>query len=151
LGARGETLRIVIRGEGLAAPIELTDPATLARFKVGTGPGTSVGPRDGRRAEDHQPGLIVDWPSGVATPPKGVRVYEVSCVTTRTNPSTYVVLYAVDPSTNHGYVYIPGERDAPYRDNTFLIYRGVEGKWFHAWSAWEAIANPLIEKARSGR
>jgi hypothetical protein len=147
LGAKGDTVRIVVRGAGLTAPIELRDAAIADRFRVGTGPGTSPA----RRVEDHQPGLIVDWPRGVATPPKELRAYEVSFVTARTSPNTYVVLYAIDPVTNRGYVYIPGERDAPYRDNTHLIYRGVEGKWFYAWGAWEAIANPLIAKARNGR
>jgi hypothetical protein len=151
LGAKGETVRIVIRGGGLTSPIELKEEAITARFRVGTGPGTSRGSFDTRRVEEHEPGLIVDWRRGVATPPKEFHAYEVSFVTTRTDPSTYVVLYAVDPATNRGYVYIPGELDAPYRDNTHLIYRGVEGKWFHAWEAWEAIANPLIAKAQKGR
>lgn len=138
----------MIRGPGLSAPIELKEAAIVERFRVGTGPGASRGPRP---VEEREPGLIADWPRGSARPPRELRVYEVSFVTTRTRPSTYVVLYAVDPATNNGYVYIPGENDAPYQDNVYLIYRAVEGQWFHAWGAWEAVANPLIAKARSGR
>jgi hypothetical protein len=81
--------------------------------------------------------------------PKGVPVYEVSFVTTRSNPGTYVVRYAIDPATKRGYVYLPGKTDAGYRDNVFLIYREVEGNWFHAWDEWEKLANPLIERART--
>jgi hypothetical protein len=34
-----------------------------------------------------------------------------------------------------------------YGLNVRSIFRGVEGKWFRAWSAWERVARPLIEKA----
>jgi len=77
-------------------------------------------------------------------------VYELSFVTARKNPGTYVVRYAIDPSSERGYVYLPGKGDPGYRDNVFLIYRGVEGNWFHAWDEWEKLAHPLIEKARTG-
>lgn len=93
--------------------------------------------------------MIVDWSRGVVDAPKGLPIYEVSFVTTRRNPGTYVVRYAMDPSTNQGYVYLPGKSDAGYRDNVWLIYRGIEGNWFHAWSEWEKLAHPLIAKART--
>src|SRR5437879_3915591 len=87
LAAKGDTVRITINGGDLAAPIEITDPAVAARFHVWSG-------------------LIVDWSQGVVGPPKGLQIYEVSFVTTRRGPSTYVVRYAIDPSTNKGYVYL---------------------------------------------
>jgi len=34
--------------------------------------------------------------------------------------------------------------DPGYQDDVWLILRGVEGNWFHAWSEWEKVANPLI-------
>jgi len=37
-----------------------------------------------------------------------------------------------DTSTGQGYVYILGKQDAAYPDNIWIIYGGVEGKWFHA-------------------
>lgn len=142
LSAKGETVRITISGDDLAAPIEITDLALAARLQVWSGPGCS---------SNEAQGLIVDWSRGVVVPPKGVRSYEVSFVTTRRSPSTYVVRYAIDPSTNEGYVYLPGKRDARYRNNVWLIYRGVEGNWFHAWSEWKKVADPLIGKARIAR
>ena len=81
---------------------------------------------------------------GIVEPPKGVPVYEVSFMTNRGNPSTYVVRYAIDLSTKRGYVYLPGKTDAGYRDNVFLIYRGVEGNWFHAWSDREYARAPFL-------
>lgn len=143
-----DTVRIVIAGGDLATPIEVTDQAVTRTFEVWSGPGTfrSVG-------ADRVPiviaqGFIVDWSRGVVVdPPKGVHTYDVSFVTTRHDPGTYVVRYAIDPSTNLGYVYLPGKADSEYRDNTYLIYRGNEGNWFHAWGEWEKLAHPLIAGA----
>lgn len=139
LSAKGDTVRIVIKGKPLAAPIEITDRAAVTRFDIWSGPGTS-------RNAAH--GLIVDWSRGIANPPKDLRTFEISFVTTRRKRSTYVVRYAIDPSTNEGYVYLPGKTDAAYRDNVWLIYRGIEGNWFYAWSEWERLARPLIANAQ---
>jgi hypothetical protein len=138
LAAGGETLRILIAGGDLDTPIEIAD-SVVARFHVWDGPGTST---------DAPQGMNVDWSRGTASPPKGVPVYNVSFVTARQNPSAYVVRYAIDPATNHGYVYIPGRGEPEFRDNTWLIYRRLEGHWFHAWSEWEKFANPLIAGAK---
>ena len=45
-------------------------------------------------------------------------------------------------------MYLPGKGDEGYLDNVWLIYRGNEGNWFHAWNAWKELAHPLIAKAR---
>jgi hypothetical protein len=139
LSAKGDTVRIVISGGDLATPVEITERAGAARFEVWSGPGTS---------SNEAQGLNVDWSRGIARPPQGLQTYEVSFVTTRRDPGTYVVRYAIDRSTNHGYVYIPGKTDAACRDNVWLIDRGIEGNWFHAWSEWEKLAHPLIARAR---
>lgn len=138
--AKGDTIRIVIRGGTLSAPIEITEPSLVNRFNVWSGPGT--GP-----AVDPE-GLNVDWLRGIVHPPNGLESYVVSFVTTRSNPSTYVVRYAVDPVSKQGYVYIPGKAEASYRDNVWLIYRGIEGNWFYASKTWQALADPLISKNR---
>jgi hypothetical protein len=142
LFAKGEMVRIVIRGEGLPKPIEIKDATVMNRFQIYSGPGTS---RDGVRETGTAPTFIIDWPRGAVDEPKGLRVYEVSFVTTRSDVSTYIVFYAFDPATKHGYVYLPGRSDPQYKDNVWQIYRGVEGKWFHAWSAWDEVAQPLLQ------
>jgi hypothetical protein len=142
LTAKGDTVRITIKGGDLAGPIEITDSDVVRRFHVWTGPGTG---------SSEAPGLIVDWPRGVAEPPKNLPVYEIAFLPTRRNPGTYVVLYLIDPSTNEGFVYLPGKTDAGYADNVWLIAHGVEGNWFHAWSAWEKLAHPLIDKTRTSK
>jgi hypothetical protein len=140
--AKEDTVRITINGGDLAAPIEIADPAVVKRYNVWAGRGTS---------SDEPNGVSIDWTRGIAEPPKGVAVYEVSFVTTRRNPGTYVVRYAIDAASHRGYVYLPGKTDPGYWDNVFLIYRKVEGNWFHAWDEWEKLANPMIEKMRSRR
>lgn len=142
VSAKGDTVRITITGRDLAAPVVIVDTAVAARFHVWSGPGTS---------SNEAQGLNVDWSGGVADPPKDIELYEVSFVTTRRDRGTYVVRYGRDPSTNLGYVYLPGKADAAYRNNVWLIYRGIEGNWFHAWGEWEKLVHPLIDKARTAR
>lgn len=149
--AKGDTIRITITGGDLAAPIEITDPAIVRKYNVWAGRGTS---------SDEPHSVNIDWTQGIAEPPKGVPVYDVCFVIARRDPpdpamrdghhpGAYVVRYEMDPSSGRGYVYLPGKTDPTYRDNVFMIYRDVEGNWFHAWDEWEKLANPLIEKARN--
>lgn len=145
LPAKGDTVRIVIRGANLPAPVEITDPKITVRFRVWSGPGTSRR-MGGTLLPNPDETLIVNW-ARPADPPKGLQVYDVLFETTRRNPSTYVLRYAIDPSTGEGLVYVPGRADPEFFDNTFLIYRGVEGSWFHAWRVWDEIARPLIANA----
>jgi len=143
--AEMDTVKIIIAGGDLSAPIEITDPAVLAEFKVGAGPGHTLwlNSREGVPIAVYH-GFIVDWNRGEVAPPEGLKTYKVSFVTTRHDPGTYVVRYAIAPSTTQGYVYLPGKGDPGYQDDVRLILRGVEGNWFHAWSEWEKVANPLI-------
>lgn len=139
---KGETVKIIITGGDLTTPIEITDAAEVSRFQVYTGPGTSP---------NASIGLNVDWSQGKAEPPKGLPVYDVSFVTSRPDHGTYVVRYLIDPSNSRGLVYIPGKQDTEYRDNVWQIYRRVEGNWFHAWSVWDQLVQPLISAAKTSR
>lgn len=148
--ATGDPVRIVITGGALAAPITITDPTVTGRFKVGEGPGTFELRSDGSRLTSNQPAMIVEWPAGMVSPPSGSPpLYEVSFVIPRRG--TYYVYYAIDPATKRGCVYFPGRGEPHYESNVRMIYRQVEGHWFHAWSAWEEIANPLISQALAAR
>jgi len=137
--AKGNTVKITIKGADHKTPIEISDPKILANFRVWTGPGTSFADRHG---------LIIDWSQGsVREPPQALRRYQVSFHTDPNERIVYVVCYAFSSGAEQGYVYVPGESDAWYGLNVRSIFRGVEGKWFRAWSAWERVARPLIEKA----
>jgi len=138
--AKHQTVKITINGADLKKPIEISDPKVLANFRVWAGPGTSSNDRQG---------LIIDWSQGpVRETPHTFRRYQVSFHAGPHGRVVYVVYYAFNPGAGRGYVYLPGESDEWYGLNVRSIFRGLEGKWFRAWSAWERVARPLIEKGR---
>jgi hypothetical protein len=147
LFAKSETSKIIIKGADLSAAIEITDPKTLADFVVWTGPGTSC---LGCPKPVGTESFIVNWSEPLAAPPKGLQRYEVSFYAKMPNERlVYVVFYEYDPATEHGYIYLPGRADESYGLNMGTIARGVEGKWFRAWGAWEGVARPLIAGAKA--
>ena len=140
LWSKGKTVKITIKGDDLKAPIEISDPKILANFQVWAGPGTSTADRQS---------LIIDWSQGpVRTPHESLHKYQVSFHVEPKGQVVYVVYYAFGPGAGWGYVYLPGESDEWARLNVGTIFHGVEGKWFRAWSSWERVARPLIERAK---
>ncbi len=145
LFAKATTSKIIIKGANLSAPIEITDPSVLAKFFVWTGAGTSC---TGCSSPPSTQSFIVDWSHPMADHPGGLHRYEVSFYAKMPDERLiYVVFYEFAPASEHGYIYFPGKSDEWYRLNVSTIFHGVEGKWFHAWSAWESIARPLIASA----
>jgi hypothetical protein len=138
--AKGRTVKITIKGADLKTPIEISDPNILAKFQVWTGPGTSGNDRQG---------LIIDWSQGpVREIPTVLHKYQVSFYggSPPNERIVYVVYYVFGSGADPGYVYLPGGSDEWYSVNMHSIFHGVEGKWFRAWSTWEVVARPLIEK-----
>jgi hypothetical protein len=160
LSAKGVTTRITITGGDLATSLDIADEAAVQPFQVWAGPGTQSCIR--RVCREGTEGFIVDWPAGAATErPSGLPRYTVSFYTavtegmidsrgTQATHPPYVVLYEYDAATRHGYVYLPsGARGDEWgATNTAAIFRGVEGRWLHASSAWTALAAPLIAQRR---
>lgn len=142
LFAKAKTSKIIIKGANLSAPIEITDPKTLANFSVWTGAGTScTGDCPHAAAES----FIVDWSQPLTDHPSGLHRYEVLFYAKLPDEQLiYVVFYEYNPATEHGYVYFPGRAEEWYRLNVSTIIHGVEGKWFRASSVWEGVARPLI-------
>jgi hypothetical protein len=148
LFAKGETSKITIQGADLKTPIQITDRKVLANIHVGSGPGTSSSQPG---FDLNAPSFIVDSSQGpTAEPPQGLPHYEVLFYADVPDERlVYVVSYAFDAATGHGYVYLPGRKDKNYRLNVGTIFHGAEGKWFHAGSKWDSVARPLIVKATS--
>jgi hypothetical protein len=143
--AKADISKITIKGAGLKAPIEITDPKTLANFDVWSGPGTSWTGGSPKEADR----FIIDWSDGVTERPKGLQRYEVSFYAKLPNERlVYVVFYEYDPVTEHGYIYLPGRTGAWYWLNVSTILHGVEGRWFREWSGWDSVARPLIAGAK---
>jgi hypothetical protein len=144
LFAKGDTVKIAIHGANLKTPIQITDRKVLANIQVWSGLGTSSSESG---FNPKAPSFIIDWSQGpTAQPPKGLPHYEVSFYANMPSEQLiYVVSYAFDASTGHGYVYLPGRNDKNYYLNVGTILRGVEGNWFHSWTQWDAVAKHLIE------
>jgi hypothetical protein len=148
--AKAATTKIVIEGPDLSKLIEITDRKILPNFNVWSGPGTfSTQPGFNANA----PSFIIDWPRGsVPDVVNAVERYRVSFYAQDLSEHPiYVVYYAVAHNSEPGYVYLPGKDEQWWQINVGSIVRGVEGKWFHAWSTWENIARPLIERARTAK
>jgi hypothetical protein len=156
--AKGPTVKITVSGGGLFTPIQITDATIVRPFQVWAGPGTTTCIQ--RVCSEHMDGFIIDWASGVvAERPSGLQRYEVAFfasdeqrtadgrgVETLPPRVVYIVVYEHDPSTGHGYVYLPTDKDDQrYGANTASIYRGgLERHWFRATSEWETVVGPLI-------
>lgn len=136
--AKGATTKVVIEGPDLSNPIEIIDRKILANFNVW------AGPQPGFNAD--APSFIVDWSQGPVSEPQSLRRYQVSFYSDEISKDRpiYVVYYAMNQDSWAGYVYLPA-----WHVNMRTIVRGLEGKWFQAWSEWESVARPLIEKARA--
>jgi hypothetical protein len=150
LSAKGNTVKIVIKGADLSAALEITDPK-VADFNVWSGPGCAY-TIHGVMTEETE-GFIIDWPKGiVANKPAALQHYEVAFYTfLKGQPPAYVVLYDYDPTKEQGLVYLPGPGDRWYGANVFSIAHGhdFEGHWLRATGAWESFVRPLIAKAKA--
>jgi hypothetical protein len=128
LSAKGDIVKIRIKGTDLAMPIEITDPKIRA-FNVWAGPGVSV------NGVEQTEGFIIEWSKGVvAQLPTGLQHYEVSFYERceigdpkcRNGEPTlvYVVSYAYNPSTGQGFVYLPGRGDELFKFNGAMWHWG---------------------------
>jgi hypothetical protein len=152
--AKGDMVRIEIRGEALAESIATTDPKIQA-FHVWSGPGVN------NVAVEKAEGFIANWKNGaVLAPPARMPRYELSwyagchkgsanCRSTQPFIA-YVVLYARDPSSGQGFVYLPGRGEPSYDLNVRSIYRGpqVEGHWFRTTESWDRFVDSLLARSR---
>jgi hypothetical protein len=138
LAAKGPTLKVTLTGADLPAPAEMTDRRIAERFHVWSGepPWTE--------------GFIIAGPlkGPVSAPPESLTRYEVSFHVNHQGPRAYTVFWVFDPATVQGYVYLPGKGEKFYQSNTFLILRGIEGKWFSTTRAWTDAAKQAIEQAK---
>lgn len=154
MSAKGNTMKIAIKGAALTTPLEITDPK-VGDFAVWAGLGVRV------NGVEQTEGFIIDWSKGIiAERPSGLQHYEVSfysgcnigdwdCRTSESSLS-YVVFYDYDPSMEQGYIYLPGKADELFKVNTRMWHgHGFEGNWSRATREWKNFVRPLIAKARA--
>lgn len=130
------TVRIAIAGADLTKSVAVTDRNILDRSNVYAGaflgpvtdPVDPAWPRYGVtlvvEPRTPMPGLA---PTGVFKP--------------------YVMLYALDPATGQGFLYLPGRGEDGYRLNTNLIIRdGHDGRWHQADPTWAGLLNGYLPR-----
>ena len=154
--AKGRTVKVTIAGGQLAHPIML-DEDIVKQFGVWAGAGVNI------NGIPQTSGFIIDWSQGTVEPPKeglarhtvsfyaGCKIGQDFGCKTETPLLSYVVVYAYEPSTDKGYVYLPGKGEEWYSLNIQSIFRKLEGQWFEATPEWERVVNPLIEAGRVSR
>ena len=149
--AKGETVKIVISGDGLSSPLEITNPDIVGQFNIWNGPGvTTVGlggvPDSPAYLDpDRTAGRFIDWPLGIARDlPAGMQRLEVAFSIggrlTPINDEKYWFAYEIDAENRRGYVYLP-------RWQGSYIRHGVEGNWFYASERWDELMMPAVSEA----
>lgn len=135
---KGSTSKVIIEGNGLRAPVTITDAKVLSSFRVWSGPGTS-----GNETES----FVVDWSQGpIPISKKDAQRYTVSFyvqLEPKREQLVYVVFYVYDPLKDQGCLYLPGKGEDWYRLNVSTIVRGVEGHWFRASKSWDNVAKQI--------
>jgi hypothetical protein len=130
--AKAPTVKIIISGGGLTSAIEVTDQQILDISNVWSG-------------------QFLDRSRGRAKePPRGLQRYEVSFYVKWDNEirKKYVLYYYPGPSTEPGYIYLPGRGETWYSLNVGAIIRNEQdGKWNYASAAWGDLIKPMIASA----
>jgi hypothetical protein len=121
LQAKGDTIKVVVTGPGLAQPLELTDKEVVAA--------------------NVWAGNFVDWTRGKAVAPAANTsryLLQFHVQPPRMDPRMmYVVRCVWDDSTDSALVYLPGRGDQWYHLNVSTILRdGRDGHWFYATDQW---------------
>ena len=150
--AQKQLLEIEIIGDGVAAPIDITDPAIIGVFSIWNGPSVVIHSQGARVPPTHldpnvRDGRFIDWPRGVAAPPPpGLKRYQATFhISTHTAATRqYIVAYEFDAAAAQGYIYVP-----TWTTND-LISHGVEGNWMYAIRQWDEAIMPVIQSSSSG-
>lgn len=134
--AKGYPDKIVIQGNNLDRPIEITDRNTLGKFSPWYG-------------------QFIDWANGPVAKPNDRSSYEVlfyMSVRDRKSPKKPMVsrlifnfLYTPDQAGGPGLIYLPARSDDKYRINQAAITRDKDdGRWHQASAAWDGVLKPLL-------
>jgi hypothetical protein len=129
LDAKGTTVRLTLTGPGIAAPIEIVDPAILDRSNVWEG--GFLGETVAAAPQVKAPAYTVRFD---VQPPRNLPV-----------KTAYAVSVARDARTGALWLYLPGRGEAGYGLNAGTILRdGQDGRWHRPSPAWaSALAKYL--------
>lgn len=143
---KGPTIKMEIDGDGLSAPIVITDPEILDQFNIWNGPGVHTTRPDGvlvasAHLDSQQAmGRFIDWPKGqVSERTSGLQrvivTFFIGVPARAENARKYLVAYELDES--EGFIYLP-----MWTNN--LISHGVEGNWFYSTERWNGVIGSIV-------
>jgi len=138
LKARGNAVavRIDISGGRLAAPVAVTDEPLLKLSSVYAG--TFLGPVINA--------IDPSWDRYQVTLVSEARTFAPELALTGVR-RPYLLLYAMNPQTGEGFIYLPARGEHGYRGNVNLIIRdGHDGRWHQAFPAWAELLNAHIPR-----
>lgn len=146
--SKGQITRIVIAGDYLTDPIEITDPEILDKFSIWNGPGVGMPDPESKPnlsayvEPSGSAGWFIDWPKGFATDRPGdlQRLQVTFYVGVPREPASsreFVFAYELDPENGRGFIYLPQWKND-------LIWHGVELHWLYAHRQWDAVVMPLV-------
>jgi hypothetical protein len=131
LAAKGTTVKLVVSGGGLAAPIEITGGDVAFANPWGNS-------------------FVRAWTS-IPAPPADTPLYQVSFYE-ELGPGNVKMMYIVEYKRNGaagGAIHLPGHGDHRYRLNVSTILRdGQDGQWFPASDEWERVVGSRLPGAR---
>ena len=149
--SKSQVVEIIIDGDQLSSPIEITSPDIIGQFNIWNGPGVSTSGPDGvphppaYLDPDKTTGRFIDWPRGIATNlSSGMQRLEVTFhIGDAKHPDQYgkyPFAYEIDSTSLRGYIFLS-------RWGGSYISHGVEGNWFHASERWDKLIIPIIREA----
>jgi hypothetical protein len=144
-GAWGRVFAVEVRGDSLAEPLTITDPAIVQELSFWVGPGTNFSEFMG---PVNREGSIVDWGRGEATDrPGGLERFDVRfLLEPRDNPPVYLVLYEPDPRNDRGYIFYPA------KGGSSIVTHFVEDTWRYASVRWnERVGAAILEQKIAAR
>ena len=120
--------KIIISGSKLAHPVEVKDPELL-------------------KLSNPWFGKFADWSSPPQAAPSGPSVYNLTLYAHLDElKAIYQFRYAPNPTGGPGQVYLPGEGEEWYRQNSSIILRDKqEGRWHPALPDWESRIKKVLE------
>lgn len=121
LDAKGPTVKLTLTGPGLAAPIEILEPAILEASNIFAG--SFVG----------EPMTVTP----AIEPPIYTLTFDLQPPQSKPVRTAYAVSVARDARTGALWIYLPGRGDAGYALNVGTILRdGQDGHWHRPPQAW---------------
>ena len=131
--AKAATVKIIVSGPDLPAPLEITDQQILDLSNVWAG-------------------QFLDASHGSLEKPPQRLPYELTFYVELGEKNLrlmYVAYYYPDPSSSkQGFLYLPGKSEPWYYLNVGTILReNQDGRWSYATPAWEALIKPVIARA----